>query len=217
MMRPIPLRDVLMEERRAYALMRTVVQPETHCIDIGSHMGAALREMTRLAPKGHHLAIEADPFKAAWLRTAFPTVTIHTCQLSDTNGMHEVPRRHAADPIGTVEYVQVATRRLDDLADPVRPPGFIRLDLGAMRAGTITGAERVLRGGPILLLAATPDPSAVDSTLLAETLDQLRRAYGYRWFPVSDWINDLADSAEWDLQALLLRVAGGSGLVAIPD
>ena len=75
--------DVLAETRRTYELMAEVIRPETTCVDVGAHLGVMLHRMVKLAPQGRHHAFEPVPYKAAWLRRKFPSVTVHEMALAD--------------------------------------------------------------------------------------------------------------------------------------
>ncbi len=203
-----------MEERRAAVAMRRIIHSSTNCIDVGSHMGAALREMTRLAPNGRHLAFETDPHKAAWLRTQFPQVVIHDCELSDVEGARAISLETNDDGYSAIT---VATRRLDDLVPEDKLPGFIRIELTNTLHGVIQGATNILTAQPILLLAAAPDPDTLHATTLATTLEQLRQGFGYLLVPVRDWIEEGMKPDHQSLDTLISIASGGAGILAIPD
>ena len=70
------LREVHLEDGRIAQIMRKHITRDMNCLDIGCHIGSMLAEMLRLAPDGKHVAVEADPAKAAWLVTKFPEVDL---------------------------------------------------------------------------------------------------------------------------------------------
>lgn len=146
------------EDRRILKIMRRVLRPRSNCIDIGCHYGSMLSRMTRLAPYGHHLAIEAVPAKVRFLEHKFPDVDVRQVALSDVagdstfwintshsgySGLHQ----HGE---GDFAELEVRTQCLDDLVSADRRYDFVKID--------VEGAELlVLRGGSRFLARDHPD------------------------------------------------------------
>lgn len=92
------LAEIHAEERRIDAVMRRIIQADTHCIDIGCHLGTYLQKIVTLAPRAQHLAFEPVPQKALWLRRKFPRVSVQQAALTDSTGtadffVHELQER----------------------------------------------------------------------------------------------------------------------------
>lgn len=205
------LLELYREGDRIRAVMKRVIQPDTNCIDIGCHFGSMLGLMTRLAPRGRHVAFEPTPHKVAFLRRKFPDVTIHEVALTDTAGETtfwintDSSGFSGLQRAGEGEFSAVTVRcgRLDDLAPTDRPVGFVKID--------VEGAELlVLRGGaelfrthrPHLLFECGPEgPTAFGF----ETVDLYRqvRDLGYDVYTAKAWLDSGSpvDEAEF-LRAL---------------
>ena len=139
--------------------LRAILRPDSHCIDVGCHIGGTLSLLLRLAPRGRHVAFEPVPEKARRLRRKFPEVEVHQLALSDRTGTVEFfvnqsrPGFSGLKPHGgrrdEIRPIAVGLRRLDDVVEPGRPCRFLKID--------VEGAERdVLRGAAGLLRADRP-------------------------------------------------------------
>ena len=53
---PVHSRADIRDTELLVALMEEVLQPDSDCLDVGAHAGSVLREMTRVAPSGRHVA-----------------------------------------------------------------------------------------------------------------------------------------------------------------
>jgi FkbM family methyltransferase len=153
---PAHVRADIRDHELLLALLERSLAPDSDCLDVGAHVGAVLREMVRLAPRGRHVAWEPLPEFAHRLRTEFPTVEVREAALSDRacerafayvlsdpgwSGFLERPTPGG----GPVETITVRSERLDDaLADAVRP-AFLKIDVEGAEELVLRGALETLR------------------------------------------------------------------------
>jgi FkbM family methyltransferase len=158
------LGEIFLENERIDRTMRVTIGPATHCIDVGSHVGAYLQKIVTLAPHGRHLAVEPVAHKAAWLRAKFPQVTVLEAALDETEGVKQFfldPVRTSlsglgADPSGGRRPIAVHSRVLDDVVDPGTSIGFVKIDVNGGELRVLRGARRLLRRNrPFVLLECT--------------------------------------------------------------
>ena len=153
---PVHSRADIRDTELLVALMEEVLQPDSDCLDVGAHAGSVLREMTRVAPSGRHVAWEPLPEFAARLRKAYPGVEVREAALSDENGESEFARVladpgwsglvHRPTPAdGRVETITVRTERLDDALPAGVEPAFIKIDVEGVEERVLRGAVETLR------------------------------------------------------------------------
>jgi len=192
------LANVLAETRRTYELMGAVIRPDTNCVDVGAHLGVMLHRMVTLAPQGRHHAFEPVPYKAAWLRRKFPTVTVHEMALADgddTATFHvntgssalSALRRPAADH-GPTEAITVPVRRLDDVIAEDQPVGYLKVDAIGAELLVLRGAERILtKDRPFVLFEASQETLDNFGLTPAALHDYMTAGVGYDLFSVRGW------------------------------
>ena len=191
--------EIHAEEGRIDTIMRRVIGPATHCIDIGCHLGTYLQKMVTLAPRGRHLAFEPVPEKAAWLQRKFPRVSVRPVALGDSAGSVSffvgeaqtaysgLARRSVAGP---TRQLQVERQRLDEAVPEGAGIGFIKLDVNGGEFAVLRGARRLLaRDRPIVLLGVTRQ--GLDE--YGETVEELHRfvesELGYRIYLPKDFLS----------------------------
>jgi FkbM family methyltransferase len=194
------LSEIYKEDARIEAVLAKVLRPDSNCLDIGAHYGSVLSTILRRSPRGRHVAVEAIPEKAQFLREKFPEVTLHELALSDESGSVDFfintqlsgfsgmmqQEGAAAD---SYEKVVVPCETLDNLMRGVDyRVDFLKID--------VEGAEeRVLGGGREFLAASSPlilfecgdtGPSAFGRT--PADLFQLFGELEYDVFFLKDWL-----------------------------
>ncbi len=136
------------------SIVRRLVARTDNCVDVGCHLGSMLSLFCRLAPEGRHVAFEALPHKARWLRAKFPDVEIHQLALSDAEGEAVFHynrsrsgfsglKRHG-QPGDSVETLWVKTKRLDDVLNGGPRVHFLKVDVEGCELSVLRGAERIL-------------------------------------------------------------------------
>ena len=155
-MLPAHIRADIRDHELLVALLERVLEPDSDCIDIGASTGSVLREMVRLAPRGHHVAFEPLPDHAARLRAEFPNVEVHEAALADFTGHADF--QWATDEPGWSGFharptprgsrfttLSVACERLDDALPDGISPRLVKIDVEGAEEGVIRGAMSTLR------------------------------------------------------------------------
>jgi FkbM family methyltransferase len=169
-------------------LLRLVLREDSSCVDVGAHEGLFLRDIVRIAPLGHHHAVEPLPTYAGALRREFPGVAGHEVALGDADGRAEfhhvvtnpgysgLRRRSYPRSTERVEVPQVPLRRLDDLV----PAG--------------TTVALLLEGRPYIVFEHGRGAAEYYGTTPAMLHDLLVREYGLAIFTL-DGSGPLAEEA----------------------
>ncbi len=157
---PAPISESDLREARdnAYvrALLRGTLAPQSNCIDVGAHGGTFLTQFLEFAPRGRHFAFEPIPALATELRRKFPSVLVHECALSDTDGettFQYVPERPAWSGLKPQPYpvntkpqpIRVTLKRLDGVVPPEVPIAFLKIDVEGAELEVLRGARQVLQ------------------------------------------------------------------------
>jgi FkbM family methyltransferase len=144
-------------------LLRESLTEGSNCIDAGAIEGTVLRQFTRLAPRGNHMAFEPIPALADKLRQAFPSVDVRQCALGAETGRASfcyVPARPAWSGLRRQPYpegiqpqeISVDIFRLDDLVPSDARVAFLKIDVEGAELEVLQGAvETIKRTGPTIL------------------------------------------------------------------
>lgn len=206
--------DMYLEDRRTKIALRSLLAKDSNCLDIGAHVGSTLQQLIDLAPGGEHLAIEADPDKAATLAERFPTVTVVNAAVSSTSGSGRFYRARRSGfsslrpPIDSevAGEIDVAVIRLDDLIDGAVPGvtgeipafDFVKLDVEGAELPALQGGEMLLkRDRPLVLFECGP----------AGTMD----AFGYTRRDLFDHLQDV----DYEVHAIFDFVYGRPSMSAV--
>jgi FkbM family methyltransferase len=160
--------DLYLESERTDLVLRHLVGPTWNCVDCGAHVGAVLASLRSLAPKGRHVAIEADEQKAAAIRRRFPEVEVHAVALGSHPGRAEFlidrsrPGFSRLVPAGGSaahdRTVSVPVAPLDDLVH--HDVQLIKIDIEGAELPALQGARDLLsRCHPALLFECGTDES----------------------------------------------------------
>jgi len=124
---------------------------------VGSHHGVILGACLRAAPRGHHVAVEPLPELASDLRRRFPGVEVLEVAVGDAAGRTTFQRVRPQRGLSgfrltplvgrtaTVEAIEVATARLDDLLPPDRAVALLKVDVEGAELGALRGAAATIR------------------------------------------------------------------------
>ena len=162
--------EIYREDGRTDRCLRRLLTPSSNCIDVGAHIGSTLSLLTKLAPKGSHLAVEPVATKAAWLRAKFPDVEVHEMAASNTTGtvafVENLTRpgfsglRASSDPsaaLDEVREIEVACNRLDDIVETDRPVHLLKIDVEGAEQLVLEGAAELLeRDRPAIVFESGP-------------------------------------------------------------
>ncbi len=206
--------DMYLEDRRTKVALQALLKEDSNCLDVGAHVGSTLRRLMDLAPAGEHMAIEADPDKAAALAERFPSVTVVNAAVSSTSGPGRFYRARRSGfsslrpPIDSevAGEIDVSVIRLDDLIDGVAPGvtaeipafDFVKLDVEGAELPALQGGEVFLkRHRPLVLFECGPNG----------TMD----AFGYSRRDLFDYLQDL----DYEVHAIFDFVYGRAPLSAV--
>lgn len=149
--------------RHLSLLLGFTLSTDSNCVDVGCNNGAVLREMTRVAPAGRHIAFEPLPHLHNHLVRSFPGVDVRRAALSNRTGeasfVHVVNRpgysgfkRQAEVGKEPTETIVVELQTIDTTLPEGYVPTLIKID--------VEGSERlVIEGG--LTTIATHQPIVV--------------------------------------------------------
>ncbi len=150
---PALRRDRIDNERTAL-ILSLALRSDSCCVDVGAHAGTILREMVRLAPRGHHIAYEPIPEMAHKLRAEFRGVDVRQAAVADRSGvttfnhvlsvpaMSGLRQRDFGGPVDATT-IEVQVESLDE-ALPDFVPTFIKIDVEGGELGVLQGAQRML-------------------------------------------------------------------------
>jgi FkbM family methyltransferase len=219
------LREVMLEERRLRQLLKRAVTPEMNCIDVGCHLGSFLAEVKRLAPRGHHLAVEPLPYKAEWLKRKFPSVDVYQLALGEEEAIVDFfyqprhsgfsgLRRHGG---GEATTLQVKCCRLDDIIPPGRPIGLLKIDVEGGEYGVLRGARRVLaESRPLIVFECTQSGLSAFDNSASQVFSLLAREHMYHIFLFKDWLAGAPPLELADFESAMVYPFKAFNFVAVP-
>jgi FkbM family methyltransferase len=206
------LREVYLEGDRIDALWKKIIRKDTNCIDAGCHYGAMLSRFCNLAPQGKHLAVEAMPSKATFLRRKFPDVEIRNIALSDEPGVAsfyiDMDKTGfsglAKHTDGNFKKIEVACDRLDTIIPQDRRFDVLKVDVEGAELQLFRGATEYLkRDRPVVLFECGPSgPPAFGYT--AGDLHDFFSANNYAVFFLKDILEGGAPVDRASLEAALV-------------
>lgn len=174
------------QERRDIDLMRELLQREltetSNAMDIGANIGRVTRMMTRLAPRGKHIAVEPSPRLAKRLRR-LPGVEVVEAAVGERSGeatFYEQIANHPQSSLVPAEGNDVRQRRvavvtIDQLVGG-RAIDLIKIDVEGVEYAALTGAaETIARCVPTIIFEFT---SRASGATPAQMHDLLTQRYG---------------------------------------
>lgn len=179
--------------RNLRLLLALTLPEDACCIDIGANVGAVLREIVRVAPRGRHIAYEPLANLAQVLAREFPGVDVRNAAVSDHTGEATFHRVRAHDTRSSLSALDFAddelerlTVRLEDL-DSALPadfaPALIKIDVEGAEEQVFRGAAQTLaRHRPIVVFEHSP--TAHHFGTASETLHELLAGAGLRVFDI---------------------------------
>jgi FkbM family methyltransferase len=159
------LRRELRDRHALQVVLAAVLRPDSGAIDVGANLGEVLEVMTRVAPKGRHIAFEPIPELHQQLVQSFPDVDVRQMALSDVAGTADfthvlgdhaysglLRRDDLAAASREVRQITVSTERLDDVLPENYAPTLVKIDVEGAEFQVLRGATRTLeRYRPVVL------------------------------------------------------------------
>jgi FkbM family methyltransferase len=193
--------------------MRSVLSIDSCAIDVGAHVGALLAEIVRIAPQGHHHAVEPLPDLAAALRANFPAVAVHECVVASdawvsSHGTKATIHRNVDDPGyssvertdhprvkgKTIEEVTVSSSTLDRVIEGSAHIDLVKLDVEGFELQVLQGATELLNSHrPLIVFEHEAVGEAATETA---SLFALLAEHDYDIERLMDWRNPRALSGD---------------------
>jgi FkbM family methyltransferase len=193
-------REIQLESARTDLLIEQVVSSSANCLDIGAHLGSVLSKIVQLSPNGKHMAFEAIPYKANWLRKKFPEVDVKQMALTDSqgeikfyldkrqtgySGLH--PR--SGKQLETLQELIVPCNTLDNLLLPQCQIDFIKIDVEGAELSVFQGAKNTLsRYHPTILFECAISSIGRFGVTPRKMFDFLTQEYGYSIYLIKDFL-----------------------------
>jgi FkbM family methyltransferase len=189
-----------LEETQLPRVLRKLLKPNSNAVDVGAHIGSFTSLLLQVSPKGKHVAIEASPSKAAWLRKHFDGVDVRSVAVSDSNGTAtfqedmQLPgfSRLAAESANDhcISYT-VETRRLDSILSG-HDPDLIKIDVEGLELSVLRGAtETIKRCRPAIVFECGAEYALRDQGISRrELFDFLTRDLNYSISTFADFLFD---------------------------
>jgi FkbM family methyltransferase len=162
---PSGAREWFREGERTDRFLQQVVRPDTHCIDIGCHIGSFLQKLTTIAPHGPPLRRRAGAAEGGPAAREISRGHGLEVALGESHGTAEFfinqsqtsysGLKKRAGP-GCLQAVQVQCRKLDEVIPADAHIGFIKIDVNGAESMVLRGALELLRRDrPAVLLECT--------------------------------------------------------------
>jgi len=187
-------------------VMRRHLREDSSCIDLGAHEGEILRHMTKLSPRGRHVAFEPIPHLAARLRSRFPDVAVFEAACGCEPGVTDfvmvenalaysgLRQRIYDRPDAKLSRIQVQVVRVDDVV--THPVALIKIDVEGGEFHALLGAERTINlHRPVIVFEAGAkgaDQYGVAPRDFTRFFDRL----GYRISTMERWLASLPPLTE---------------------
>ena len=154
------------------------------------------------APNGNHIAVEAIPYKADWLKIKFPEVDIKQLALSDTTGevtFYINNQRsgfssiypNPSEKIQNLKAITVKCEKLDNLLPHDYQLDFIKLDVEGAELSVLRGAQNTLSHyKPTILFECVRGSLHKFGTSAEDIYDFLTKKHQYTIFFLKDFLND---------------------------
>jgi FkbM family methyltransferase len=209
-----------------YAFMRSRLNPDDNCIDIGASFGGYVEQMIAIAPRGAHFAFEPIPTLADDLRRKFPHVRVQAIALSDRTGdakFHYFPdvspfsglkRRDDVAYDERTKVIDVPTARLDDVL-PDLSIALIKIDVEGAELDVLRGAQQTINEWrPVLIIEHDAGPAANYGATPA-MLHSFLHACGYE---LTNAIRIMQDQPTYTRDEFVATVAAGKiyNFIALP-
>jgi FkbM family methyltransferase len=191
-MRHPDLIDVFLEGDRVDQIIRRLVHDSSNCIDVGCHIGSVLSLITKLAPRGRHMAFEPVPWKAARLAGRFPGVDVKQMAIGDATG--EVTFQFDTQRSGYSGFrtsglsthmreIIVPCERLDQLVPPERKIDFLKIDVEGAELMVLRGAHKLIeRDRPPIVFESASSALKLYGLNPADLYGHLVEENGYELF-----------------------------------
>ena len=191
--------ETWMEESRISRLISKILERSSNCVDVGAHLGINLSQFIRRAPEGAHMAFEANPVQAGWLKTKFPEVAVHPIALSDSPGELEFfvnetrsgysGLRRIEEAGDSIRSFKVPVATLDSMIGEDHRVDLLKAVVEGAELSVLRGAECVLRRDrPFILFECVPTSLAFFGATPPDLFEYLTARHSYSIFLIKDYL-----------------------------
>ncbi len=199
----IDLTKNLQYDRLTRIVLRSQLQKDSNCIDVGCHKGEILDMMIKYAPKGNHIGFEPIPELYKGLLKKYDKIAkILPFALSSENGHSSfyhvvnapaysgIKKRRYDTKHPKLEQIKVELRTLDELIKDSYPIDLIKIDVEGGEFDVLKGARSILTyQKPMLLFEAGKGSSEFYGTTADDLFRFLTETVKYQIFTLPDFVN----------------------------
>lgn len=182
------LSEIYLENTRVIEVLKRILKSDSNAIDVGAHIGSFSKLLSRLAPRGHHIAFEASPVRGAYLARHFPELEVIQAAVTNHNGsvFFEENERHPGYSKIANKGIEVKCVTIDSAVS--EKIDLIKLDIEGGEKTALEGAKNTIeRSRPFLLFeCGTEYQSDLDRT----GLYQLVTSFDYSVYTFVDFLHD---------------------------
>ena len=193
------LYETWMEESRISSLISKILDDSSNCVDVGAHLGINLSQFVRRAHRGRHVAFEANPEQAGWLKAKFPEVLVHQVALSDSPGELEFfvnetrsgfsGLRRLEEAGDSIRSFKVPVATLDSMIQGDDRVDLLKAIVEGAELSVLRGAEEVLdRDHPLILFECVPANLALFEAKPSDVFEFLAGRHAYSIFLIKDYL-----------------------------
>lgn len=191
-------------DRLTKKVIRSYVNDDSNCIDIGCHKGEILDLFLKYAPLGKHFAFEPIPAMYENLENSYGrNCTIFPYALGDETGtttFNYVKNAPAYSGLKQrkydvkqpdIEKIDVEIRKLDDIIPKGTKINLIKIDVEGAEFSVLKGARRVIKDHkPLVIFEFGLGASDYYNTDPATLFDFFKNTPGMQIYLFKDWIKN---------------------------
>lgn len=188
-------------DRLSKKIMKSIINNNTNCIDIGCHKGEILDTIVKLSPNGKHFAFEPIPELYNNLVAKFSTVKTFPFALSNVNktttfnyvknapAYSGIKKRKYAIENPDIEEIEVHLKKLDEIIPENITISFIKIDVEGAELNVLKGAKKLLiKNKPYIIFEFGLGASDYYNTQPEDIYDLLVSDIGMQISTLQNWI-----------------------------
>jgi len=193
-------------DRQTLLLLKSILKPDSNCIDIGCHKGEIMDLILKFSPQGNHFGFEPIPFLFQNLKTKYqtnPHIKLFDCALSEETGnttfnyvvnapaYSGIKQRHYDRKDAKVEIINVKLEKLDDIISPQTKIHLMKIDTEGAEYLVLKGAkDTIIRNKPFIIFECGLGASDYYGTKPEEIFLFLTLVCGLKISLLNSWLNN---------------------------